>query len=784
MAGKSAYRHDIDGLRTVAVMAVVLFHFGIDRLAGGFVGVDVFFVISGFLITRILIEDVTAGNFSFSNFYLRRARRLFPALFVTIAVTYVIAFAIYPPALFRETSESVFYAILSLSNIYFWSQAGYFDTEAISKPLLHTWSLGVEEQFYLFWPLLIFLLFRGGIRKIAIAVLALVALISFATNLPIEGGALRQSLPGDLQFDAEDAFFLSPFRIWQFALGGAAVWLVARWRLPRLAEEAALILGLALIVGCVLLYDKNTVFPSWAAVVPSVAAVLAIWAGRAPLTGMLLSNPLSVWIGKISYSLYLVHWPVVVFYIHLTDRELSALEITALFGVMLVLSALLYYLIETRFRKRRSDSLAQGRAADLGFGLVCALMAIIMLLPVVQSWTGNGWPWRISNPAVASQVDFSKPFAVAHYGGRSCEPPFCEWRPERDKKLILVGDSHMRHYFEGFRDHFTDYHVMLFTAPACAIFSPEYMAAQRVKFLECQEAQTLAMNAIAKGDAAVIISNNWEGNRLDAGVARRSDGSGQRSFGSPDDLAAFMATETARVAELAKGKRMIVLGNNPTFRAAQSPESCIFEPFGREASCEPTWIAGQPKLRIRARINKAMRAAMNDTVGFLDPYDYLCENGRCANLDDQFPIYSDTTHFSDRGSILMVAAMERDLRGLLEGKAARPTAPEQTSVASQERIVIAPLENAAEARKSFRVRSFIGGVSQLRLTELTSRMASGEQLSFIGTRAFSGKPGEIRVQQRATANVLRIDLDGDKKGDIKITLDNFTGEIGALDLIL
>ena len=291
------YRPDIDGLRAIAVGSVILYHFDVWPFTGGFVGVDVFFVISGYLITNLIVKEINAGEFSFGNFYIRRARRLLPAFFVVLAITFYFGVLVFGAKDLKALGESTMYAIFSLSNFHFWSIADYFDTSTKLKPLLHTWSLSVEEQFYLFWPLTIVLLFRLP-RLVAPIVLALMSISSLALAVFwIRSG------------DGVTAFYLLPARIVEFGFGAALVW-IPRFVVPAFYREMALVSGLGMILASVLLYTEETPFPGFASLLPCLGAALAIFGGMAPMSGIILRNPVAVWIGKTSYSSYLIHWPV------------------------------------------------------------------------------------------------------------------------------------------------------------------------------------------------------------------------------------------------------------------------------------------------------------------------------------------------------------------------------------------------------------------------------------------------------------------------------------------
>lgn len=300
-----SYRSEIDGLRAVAILPVVFYHAGLAAFSGGFVGVDVFFVISGYLITSIILAERRAGRFSLLNFYARRVRRIFPALFVMMAAIYPIAFALMGPFEMAEFTGSVTAATVFLANAFFYDISGYFATAAETKPLLHTWSLAVEEQFYLVFPALVLLTWRMGARR-QVAILAALAL----TSLALAQWDISQG-------KADRAFFMLQTRLWELMAGAlAAFWLASpRGQALRTGGQVrhGALVGLALILFSVIAYDGDTAFPGLAAVPPVLGAVLVVlFATPQSLAGRLLSLRPVVFVGLVSYSLYLWHVPLLV----------------------------------------------------------------------------------------------------------------------------------------------------------------------------------------------------------------------------------------------------------------------------------------------------------------------------------------------------------------------------------------------------------------------------------------------------------------------------------------
>lgn len=339
------YRAEIDGLRAIAILPVVFFHAGFSHFGGGFVGVDVFFVISGFLITRILIDELDTNQFSIVRFYERRARRILPALFVVVALCIPAAWVWLPPSEMKKFSDSLVSVAAFSSNILFWRQSGYFDTAAELKPLLHTWSLAVEEQYYIAFPAFLMLAYRIGKRVIPPALIAL-----FILSLCLAEAVVYQK--------PSAAFFLLPTRGWELLLGALCT-LYQRNGHETGVRAANIVsaVGLGMIGLAVFTFDRSTPTPSLYTLLPTLGtALVLLYARNGTATGSLLSNPLIVGIGLISYSTYLWHQPILVFLRYATPGPVGLsvkwLAIMAIF----CLGYLSWRYIETPFRNRQKVS--------------------------------------------------------------------------------------------------------------------------------------------------------------------------------------------------------------------------------------------------------------------------------------------------------------------------------------------------------------------------------------------------------------------------------------------
>lgn len=330
------YRPDIDGLRAIAVLSVVMFHAFPDAFPGGYVGVDVFFVISGFLITGIITDRLGAGTWSFTEFYLARCRRIFPALAIVLVSALVAGWFLLSPQDYNALGEHAAASAAFVQNIMLWTESGYFDSDAIHKPLLHLWSLSIEEQYYLVFPLVLLALWRWGqLRSVFIGV-SLLACASFAANIWVTAK------------DPSSAFYLPHTRAWELMIG--ALLAITRSSARRSIAAVASVIGVALLAVAMAISGNSLDFPGWLALLPAVGAALVIYAGKdAWINRSLLSNRLLVWIGLISYPLYLWHWPMLSMRA-IIDAPDSAILTIAIISASICLAWVTYAIIERPIR--------------------------------------------------------------------------------------------------------------------------------------------------------------------------------------------------------------------------------------------------------------------------------------------------------------------------------------------------------------------------------------------------------------------------------------------------
>lgn len=453
MTNAAKHIPEIDGLRAIAVVAVILFHLQVPSLPGGFAGVDVFFVISGYLITLGLQRELDqTGSLRLPRFYMRRARRLMPALYVTLAISSACAVAWLSNHRLPQYGASQVAAALSLSNVHFFLGSGYFDSASDYKALLHTWSLGVEEQFYLLWPALLWLSWQG--RQ---AWLWIVTAVLFAASL-LASAYLQRNEPAA-------TFFLVPFRFHEFMLGAALAIGHHHVKPTKIRADIGLLCGLSLIGYSVSKFDGQTPFPGIHALIPCLGAALVLWAAPASRFAWLLKNPLSTYLGRTSYSTYLMHWPLIVFFRVAGGREhLRPRDQAILFIVTLVLGDLLHRFIENRYRKPESTS-------DKRFliGLVVSTAALISVGLAFQHA-----PWVEARAWAASHISAKEVEARRNARFRPRQDvcsakgwDHCDDLVPGKVNAVVIGDSHSVDAYNAFVARFPQHNVTLSDLGGC-----------------------------------------------------------------------------------------------------------------------------------------------------------------------------------------------------------------------------------------------------------------------------------------------------------------------------
>jgi peptidoglycan/LPS O-acetylase OafA/YrhL len=453
------YRPDIDGLRAVAVILVVMYHLGVGFTKGGFIGVDVFFVISGYLITGIIASEVGSGAYSLLGFYERRVRRLFPALFGVLLFSSCLAYILLFPPELEYFGETLIATTTFLANILFYSGDGYFAGTRDTIPLLHTWSLAVEEQFYLLYPLVLAPLLRRDKGTLCWPIFSLTLLLSFALSLFL------------VKYDQSAAFYLLPPRAWELLLGC----LLALGAIPELRNEKyrqlASIAGLlAILIAAGKI--RGTTFPGWAALVPCVGAAMVIHSGVKgdTIVYRVLSSRYAVFIGLISYSLYLWHWPIIAFYKAQHGGRISKPEMLLLAIASIAAATLSWRYVERPFRQR---TILPRRAPMFSVAALASTSAIERaILFLATEGLSNRYPASVRQLA-AFKYKPEGPMRSGHcfitngYADKLTVDEMCLRLDAGRRNFLLVGDSFAAHHWAGLTAVFPDINFLQATASVC-----------------------------------------------------------------------------------------------------------------------------------------------------------------------------------------------------------------------------------------------------------------------------------------------------------------------------
>ncbi|HYP89556.1 MAG TPA: acyltransferase family protein [Polyangiaceae bacterium] len=666
------YRGDIDGLRAIAVAQVVLFHAGVTLFTGGYVGVDVFFVISGYLISDILWRELRADKFSLLGFYDRRARRILPALSITLLATTLLGWVLFIPAELHQLGKNVVASIFAAGNVVALANSGYFAGNSQDNPLLHTWSLAIEEQFYVVWPLLLLLCwryFKG--RSWPLWLLTL--------------GSLAAAEWGVHHYSSA-TFYLLPTRAWELSLGGV---LAISPRLPELrpplrAGVVALGLGAIVYAGCI--YTPATPFPGLTALVPTGGAALIVaFGGRGDLVSQLLASSPLVWLGKRSYSLYLWHWPLLAaLRVHL-NRSLSLGEALFAVAAALLLAEASFRWVETPFRESgtrlaewlrgsASSRATRPRSLAVAAGVIAGIAGLGAL--VMRAQGGLPKP-RLEAVArfEAARRETTRSNACHRMAGVATVPPATECTfgsAAARHRVLLWGDSHADHYRPTVERVATARGMSLrqATKSACPPISGDLLVVDRsMPTPDCALFNEAVLDvAVSDPEIEVVaLAGRWAfytDGRI-GGLAGDSD----VFITTPDRPRALSRDRSAQLLEqgLAETIERLDAAGKSVVLLAQTPEypfdvpACLAREAGAGRSSEHCEISrGSAEARAgRSDQQLARLAARYPRLALLLPLDTWCTAGVCPALRGQVVMIRDSNHMTKAGALELAPALTR-----------------------------------------------------------------------------------------------------------------------------
>lgn len=665
------YRKEIDGLRALAVVPVILFHAGFQMFSGGFIGVDIFFVISGFLITSILLDEHQKQTFSLAAFYERRARRILPALFLVLTCCLPFAFVILSPLDLRAFAKSLLGANIFLANVVSYQQTDYFDAASEIKPLLHLWSLSIEEQYYLVLPLLLAFLVRRSPKSI-IATLLVLCFASLAYSEHV------------LYTNERASFFFTTSRAWELLVGSIAAAMVS-YKLVYLksTNDSRLLLirqlvsclGLAMVVVPVFLYSKDTPFPGIYAVVPALGtALILLFAVEQTWVQRILSIKPLVGVGLISYSAYLWHQPILAFVRYRSLDSLSTATLLVLVSLVLVLAYLSWLLVERPFRNKQKFS----RKQIWFFTITSTLLLSVLSFYIYKS---NGLPKR-----------FDAKYAEAFYPPEFKEDGFCKFKPlygsedllgcdfgdpNGKQTVFLIGDSHASALLGGLHDSFQKHEIrgVRVQVRKCAHQIPGMISAsvttEKIAIAEkCSQTYIELAELFKKHADSMILSVRWTArfNPIPGEVEEFFFDNQEGGIEFKPNISNFAQDASGEWSVGAEGKKRALHRLLNSFTSVGKPVVLVY-PVPEAGWDIPRYNfttyaktgAVQPTISTSYSLFKKRNSFSNRTLDEFDapnlirikPEKYFCNTvvpDRCAVQNQYIPYYHDTNHLSTAGA--------------------------------------------------------------------------------------------------------------------------------------
>lgn len=632
------YRPDIDGLRAVAILSVLGFHAFPEQFRGGFTGVDIFFVISGFLISSIIFRSLETGSFTFREFYIRRIRRIFPSLITVLVATVLIGYFVLLPDEFRRLGKHVLGGSLFVSNLVLWGESGYFDTASELKPLLNLWSLGVEEQYYILWPLLVVLIWKRSRSFPAIVLPIMIA--SFTLNLFV------------FNSHSPSTFYSPVTRFWELMVGSLLAYVTVhniRITPPNMDSNTISWLGLLLLVLGFFLIDSTKVIPGYWTLLPTIGTFLLIHAGASTfINSKIFSNRALVFIGLISYPLYLWHWPLLT-YARIVDMT-ALWEKLAVILVSFVMAALTYKFVETPIRFGKSDS---PKGTDFSRWLVFAMLGLAVV--GATSYIGSLQPYHNDEKlklisAAIGEWDFPGRMKIFRFGKSdfySMNNPSAD--TNKSGKILFVGDSNMAQYYPNIEklSHRTNKTIIFATDDGCPPIPNVSRSFPPQKYNLIKDVMAYAADPEVE---AVVIGAAWIRYFDKDSAYYHDDGRtgeylylNQTSGASLAlDSLEFMLTQLRSM-----GKTTYLILNIP-FGDILDPKGMV----NRSVHSGSTFFEVKTRELFKNELTglnfldaELTRVAEKTDTILLDPKNFLCADDRCpSTTKDGAPIYKDGMH--------------------------------------------------------------------------------------------------------------------------------------------
>lgn len=640
------FRLDINGLRAIAVISVVMYHFGIYDFNAGFIGVDIFFVISGFLMTKIIISGMELNNFSLVKFYLDRAKRIIPALLFLCLVVIFIAWLILPRQEYIAMGKQSLSAILFISNFLFWSESGYFDSTALDKWLLHTWSLSVEWQFYMLLPIILIIVYKYLGKRWIVCSVCIMFVISLFVSVVWS------------KYFPTASFYLLPSRAWEMLSGGLVWLMMRRVNYSKFRSLALEVSGLALIILSIIIFSTSSSWPSGNAIIPVFGASLILIAARND--SIFTSNKFFQWVGLRSYSIYLWHWPIVVLISFLGFRSDTTWIVCGLLATVIA-GDLSYRLIESKTR------VYLGKISVInGYGVIFVSMVSISLISILVRYGNPGVriPDRVEMVSSYSQ-DINRRNAECFTPAGENGSPSCIYG---DKvSAILIGDSHANSVVTSIQDSLSEIKggVMFWGYNGC----PTIIGAKRDGY-SCESFNSWIFEKLKSIDKSVpIIIINRTSVYINGLMPNEdkytADGVPLVYFSNKNELKSetlekFKSNFLSTTCEIAKNHKVFLVRPIPEM-GVDVPKHVSRSILFRRPDVDVSISLDSYHKRHEFVWEAQDEASKKCGVKILDPLPYLCKNGRCDGSVKGIPRYYDDDHLNEHGNKLLKPMFDKIL---------------------------------------------------------------------------------------------------------------------------